>query len=713
MAVSDLNIISEQYSDSESSLKFSFGFTNTDTLASGYELRYITPSNNEVVLHQAINPEVLTYIDPQEPVVSTSSGTLFFSVTIPKDLIFFGQTGQFYLKVYKKDRSGTYNSNIIFYNFPVSKITDLKCYYDGYSFGFDWTPNTEPLLIRYQIEYSQGVEVPAINQVYNTTSDVLFAADTIRKGEIYLVHDLLNGFLWEVTANLDRFLQIDNSTLLNKLSYHIYATYTVINFKIYRCDPSTFSPLVLLQKDAFSGSYTFNYTAEDKFYFFRVSGLGGAFSIPSNIASLKNTIIDHRAPKIYPIYESEDALYGNPYFHSIKSMLVDANYYNKEVYALPLKPDDQLYSLRGTIGIYNSLIEFFIEGKLAATTLSDKNGEFKIEFNTPHKEFTVAIIAYVFNKSKSAVPISRLLFYKVLIHTNLAVVANNLTLAQNELISTFNENFIETASDFVIRDYFAKQIRLTYYTDDTEEGFRRQVKFLYPLLWNNNQDSGPALFSQILDFYKNGGFGISNYKILEKGDQFTGTTNNSFHLNLSAMTAYSRLTKHAYRYYVSTTLVSNPNVEAHPEEILFDYTIYTGIPDGKFFPAPIFKWVLDNPNQDFGYNIYRKIDEGPIIKIFTGSPPYFPYFFDTGVLPDLSGNFPEFGYCDVPPVTNLSYYPNSTLYTQQLQDYFDRFITIVLYGVDGDPVPEGIRARLNILFTSMLPPEMFLTLSVV
>jgi hypothetical protein len=704
MPVFGYQLATAKYSPEDQEYSLSFHFSNPDPLDSGYELRARLPNNSEVLLGRFVNLNVLDISLHTEGIVRTSSGIIILDANFSENLLPFGTLVRFFLKVYRSDNSYTYETEKLRFRTPVSQVRDFKVWYDSIDLVFSWELKPEETVESYVIERSKGTLIHSFairDQLY---TGINFVSKEFIAGQEYVVHDLYNDYFWyPVRCIQDGVISISAETLKNKVMFVDYQRTTNINYNIYKfTDP--FEEYVTTDGRYFNGSIRVLYQGDDFFYCYRVKGVGGDIEVYSPCQYNRAINIVDKIPRLYPIYESNDIDYGNATFFTMRNALVDENVYKKNPYSLPKKDyDGATYNFRGFAGVADCPVEVFVDDTMFTSVRTDTNGEFSVDFNPPKDSFTMSVVVYNRDQSKQFVPIRDLPFDKVVIYAYFSVLSRQIEVISNlGYTANISRQIITLADEAVIKDWYAKSIGLVFNFDDDYDKFRREVLFLYPLLWNNPNTLSPSLMEQILKYYMDNDYGISDFAIYENGDPLQAG-NDLMRLRSSVVTSLkTQLGKNKYTYYVTSVDPENPNIESFPQTISLDYRLYDS-PATINYPAIAIVWDPVKPKGQAMYNVYRKINNGPIKLLKTTAASGY---IDNGTDIETDRLFPDFQYTNMEMVSNLRFFSRTTIQSMYYGDYAKNFVLVAIYGTNGaDSIPFGIRDRLTYLFNSKINPS--------
>ena len=712
MPVAGYQLATAEYSPETREYSLSFYFSNPDTVDSGYELRARLPNNSEVLLGRFVNREVLdTFINIGQT-VRTSSGIIILDANFSDSLLPFGSLVRLFLRVYRSDNSYTYDTPTLRFRTPVSQVTDFKVRYDSIDLVFSWELKPEETVESYVIERSRGTIIQSFSIRDQLYTGINFLSKEFISGQEYVVHDLYNDYFWyPVLCTQDGVISISAETLKNTIVFVDYQRTTTINYNIYKfTDP--FEEYVTTDGNFFNGSVRVLYPGDDFFYCYRVKGVGGDIEVYSPCQYNRAVNIADKIPRLYPVYEANDIDYGNATFFTMRNTLVDENVYKKNPYSLPMKDsDDATYNFRGFAGAVDCPVEVFVDDVMFTSIRTDDNGEFSVDFNPPKDSFTMSVVVYNRDQSKTFVPIRDLPFDKVVIYSYLSVLSR-----QMEVISSLgytanvSRQIITLADEAVIKEWYAKSLGLVFNFDDDYDKFRQEVLFLYPLFWNNPSTMSPSLMEQILEYYRDNDYGISDFTIYRNGDPVQAG-NDLMRLRSSVVTSLkTQIGKNKYTYYVTSVDPINPNMESFAQTLTMDYRLYDS-PATINYPAIAIAWDPVKPKGQAKYNVYRRINNGPIklIKTTDGSG-----YIDDGTAPETDKMFPDFQYTNIEMVSNLRFFSRTAIQSMNYEDYAKNFILVAVYGTAGaNSIPFGIRDRLAYLFTSKVNPSTRVTIKFV
>jgi len=729
MAVSNFKVNSSFLSDTQLSIQFTFN--NNDVNETGYKFQSFIDSvyaiegyYDDYRLYEKsidIRDSELTVLDPT---------TFSITKTYPIESIPYGKIGQFYLSVYNKLTGNFYNTTKIPYNFPVSPVSNFISYYDGFDFNLTWDKVNEPLVSNYKVEKTSCEKLLGFYIELRDIFNIKFRHSRFVQGKQYIVHDLINGYHWVSTCNNQEELYISNFSLKQSLKFINYNDYQAINFDIYSIEDDKYQQIADIMQSTFVGKITYGYQSDNSFLAFRVTTFGGNLQTPAVVSVARAAVFSQVIPKLYPIYESTDIYSSSPYFNSMRSLIVDENYYYKNTFSLPYKSksiqDYDTYNIRGFVGLGDIFVDLIINSTIVQTVKTNSIGEFSFEFNTDFKDAEMGFIAYDQNRLQQSYPLTDITLNKVVQYAHLGILSYAFQRIQDEVIqNTFNQFLLRKCSDEVINSYFAPLVGLTRRQDDDLIKFRQQVEFLFPLLHISNSGGTLNLIRLIIEYYVNNDYGISGYELYEHGD-FLSTDHDSWVLDKSLITDKSRLGKNKYTYYVSCSPKGFPDRKSAPVTIFCDYRLWDA-PDGSYFfdedlefdqdnvyfdqqnyyPPLNLIWNAAGKYQDYNYHVYRKVNDGQIFRLTPPGGQDGTGFCDNGSVVGVVDNFPEFGYFDTPVIQNLQFIAGTILYDGFLLDYNPNYFIVIIYEEFEGAVTEGVKDRISTLLTGIAKPEQF------
>jgi hypothetical protein len=696
--------------NTDSSIDFLFSFVKGNAAESGYELHQVTPSS-DIARKKYIDPVALDFVDSRTSQVLTSTGIIYLRYTLPVNSVAYGTSVSFYLKVFYKEGANNslpYTTTLIPFRTPVSPVTNITAYYDGFSATLEWAPVEEELASSYRVYASK---MRLINDASIDSFDIggtVFKSEGFVLNNYVVIENAVTGVIWTGFVVRNGIFYINNFNVKNTVKFFSYPQYVSVNYNIYTVSPTEYTPLVEVPKSQFTGAVSYVFPSDDAVYAFRVLVTGGDLELYSLDTYIKMYDTSYRQPLPYPIYEHEDELYGNQYFFGCRYFLVDENYYNKDTYALPYKDRGEDYLLKGFIGVAGALIKLVVDDDIYQVVISDKKGEFRLNFNTDKKTFRMSILASLSNGLESFVNFEEVVFDKIIAYTPLGVLSKQIGELSDEILATAKRLLITETSLTIIQQFFAPQIKLTRGFQDTDAEYVAQVQFLYPLLFKANSGGTEQILQLILDFYYLNAYNILDYSFESNGDPM-GNNYNAFHLGDTMLTYSGQLENKKYKYFVTAQNSSVSTIESFPVTISVDYRIFDG-PTASTYPAICLTWDAAGKDTDVVYNIYRQVDNNPVRYLgqVTGLA-----FVDDGTIVEQNRNYPEFGYCNINPVSGLRFMGNMTLHTQLTYQYSKNFLILVLYQDALNPIKDSVKTRIENLVRDLIFPEIFFKMRVI
>lgn len=729
MAVSNFKVLRSTLFEEE--LVIEFTFTNTDPNETGYKFQSLIDSVYTVEgYYDNLELYEVTFDDRDTVLTVTSPNNFLVTKTYALADIPHGVVGQFYFSVYNKLTGSFYSTVKVPYNFPVSPVKNLVSYYDGFNFNVRWDKVTEALISSYLVERAETNKINGFTIDYRDIFTIRFRHTSFKQDQSYVVFDLLNGYSWTAVCINQEELYISNDNLYQRLKFLNYNAYQSINFDIFEVNESSYTKVVEITQANFVDHISYNYTPDNTFSAFRVSTFGGALAMLPVLTFSRATVLAQVTPRLYPIYESTDIYSSSPYFNSMRSFLIDENYYYKNTFSLPYKSksteDYDTYNIRGNIGIGNAAVDLIIESEIVSTVKSDERGEFSFDFNINFKNTDLSIIAYDENRLQQSYVLTDVTFNKVVQYTFLGVLSYAFERVQKEVIEdTFHQFLLKQCSDEVLDSYFAPLTGLQRRQDDDPAKFRAQVEFLFPLLHISNIGGTVDLIRNIIQYYVNNDYGVAGYELYEHGD-FLSTDHDSWVLDKSLITDKSRLGKNKYTYYVSASPKNFPSRKSAPVEIFCDYRLWDAPEEAYYFdeeldfdqedvvfdqenyyPPLNFTWKPAGQFQEYTYHVYRKVNDGSIYRLTAAAGQDGIGFCDNGSIPGTIDEYPEFGYFDTPVIQDLKFVAGTILYDGFLLEYNPNYYIVIIYEEFEGAISEGVRERISTLLNNIAKPEQF------
>lgn len=705
--VSDFRIDSVVYDERNQILDLSFSFIKGNDFESGYEFHFISGEEDKI-LNRYIDATDLIHIDDRETAILEVNGRKVFSYRFfPSDIV-FGRLWSFYLRVFYKDRETSsipYNTQFLNFRAPIDQINDFVAHYDGFNMAFEWSvPSLDEVTIEYDIEQAEMRQTQRYSIIGQATSGVIFSSPDIAVTDFVVVHNILTNTYWSGIATSNTVFEIDNLNIFNSIEFFNYTAYDFVNYDVFITKSSDYKKFRSIRKQSFSGSDKFLFPSNNKMFSFRLLPKGSDVPLYSNVVFGRSFDITNRQALPYPIYESKDSLYGNQYFIGLRNLLVDENYYNKETYALPYKEnlDGNVYSLAGYTGTSNSIVELYLDGQLYQTVWSDKKGEYVFQFNSDKKTFEIQIIAYLDNRLKQFVPYERSILTKIYAYTHFGILAQKSVDLSNHFKSLIDQLSIKRCSYENLVNYYAAFIGLSPGFQDTQEEFREQIEFLFPVMYNNTNPGNNLFMTTIMDFYSSRNYNILDYYYFDKSD-IMNNSYNAMHLENSLFHDVGRLGKNRYKYFVTAESKNNPGIESYPAILEVDYRIFEG-PDSENYPAICMQWDVSGKTDDIYYNVYRQVNNN---RIYLLAQTDGIAFIDDGKKIEVEKEFPTFGYCDINYIRNLRFVGNNTVNEWLLYKYSYNLLMLVIYEDQRFPIKDSVKSRIDFILRSQVPAEKY------
>jgi hypothetical protein len=310
-----------------------------------------------------------------ESTVNEGSKTYFTYSINEED---YGREIYFYISAISTSwEESTENEIIRIYTAPNSP-QNFTTYFDNYTVTASWERPEIDLSLYPNGGKNSKISSYSIyrNKVYpleNFTIDednlFLILHPALNYGKYFVAFDTVKKIIKKgyVTSIGEVDLSDDSfSTNINDLSYDYIPNIDSIKLFILNEESNEFI--------GFTSDKLFYDTKFEKnsYYIYSVIANGyGDYSSSSSSYFLSTEKLNNVTPYLRNPINAENTLIGNKYWQIFKKVLIDKNYYNKDVFAIPYI-NNELYNFKGYLGQANCNVDIFIDNEINKTVKSDK-----------------------------------------------------------------------------------------------------------------------------------------------------------------------------------------------------------------------------------------------------------------------------------------------------------------------------------------------------
>lgn len=417
------------------------------------------------------------------------------------------------------------------------------------------------------------------------------------------------------------------------------------------------------------------------------TGLSSEFSkFPVYLVDVSNTLPYLRSP-----VNSSTGLLSNIYWEQIKSTLIDKNYYDKSLYAIPYSATET-FNLKGFLGVSRCLVDVFINDIYGFTISTGIYGEYDINYKFEKGQTDLRIQA----RDRENIAFSRTTgtysIRTIYIYTWYSVLGNQYAQIVDELGYLRTDNSLSTVRYSSYTDRYKPLIELSKYAEEDSTEFLTLAAEIFKMFeYVSYDESVNILFDSIQTeadyfdhydvFYRN-----SLYRTIKTGWSF---------VTISTSTGLDR-----GNYYYGITSLTSTGEETGAEVIRVDDRWWPLSSTG-FVRMNVIQWSPVNGIPY--YNIYRGISEDSLEYLTTISGLLF---VDAGAItPNPLKIPPIHNFTDYEAPTDLSLYLDTRLAPYEMFLKNKTWIQIVIYAEDNNDIPEFQLERIIFYLKKIIAPE--------
>ena len=678
-------------SQNSTSITFQFDIVS-DPLIGGYWLWKSLDKGNSYT-------QVSFQIDAT--ITNTSGGTQttnkdgYTYFTYQLDSSDFGRELYFYINAVSQLWIISIPSNVVEIFTTPSPPTNLIASYNNYVCNLSWeAPFTSTGL-------NTNISNYAVNRgtFFDIGKGTLDANNIITNslltiGDTYIIFDNLKKSMWYGTViNTDGTVQLSSTNQYTIADISTDYTVTDQSLSIYIYGNNS-------QLVGYTQSTTFidDTITKGTIYYYSVACIGYNNNYSSLIyCPVFTPDLSAIVPYLRYVGNSTNPLLNNRYWRILKNILIDKNYYNKNQYAIPYIANET-YNFKGYLGVYNCNLDVFLNNTYYLTVTTDAYGNFEFNISLHKGENLIQLQARDYknitfsNKSTN---------YKITT-VNIYTFFSGLGLEyENIWTEIYNQqqdhDFINGRSESVENqvsplvgiyrdiseaDSDYRQILLAVYNSYIYAGFKEALKMVFDVIKQYTSE-------------------IDDYEIYYNNEFYDTMECNIFPITSGKQISSTGLIRQKYWYAVTST--NEIGEETDPTIIPCDDRWWP-ITSTGFRGYNTLMW--DEASGVELYNIYRcDIDVYSSVNDF-----YFlrtipsNLFVDNGMTSTGSKNPPPYD------ITNFNKPSNLRIIGNKLSNYFmalrkRSWMTIFLYSVDDQIIPDYQLDRISMLCQDLIPPE--------
>lgn len=639
-----------------------------------------------------IYTKVKTRIDASRPQTSYDttydvSGTTYFEYTLPDDST-DGKLLYFKLQSISTTRELSIFSDVeTTYTYP-SKPEDLFILYDGIGVYLSWdeldfSDDKNATFLNYNIYRSIALPIEGVSSYDDETS--IISNDNFEVGNIVLVTDIFKRSRWfgEVTTvgKFDLTTTKISGYSDNSSSYSI----NIDNLKIYTTEPP--STLIGVSDVGSFQDTTFGFNHN---YVYSVKSIAlGIRESSSAYYHCISTDTTESYPYLRPVENSSTGLLNNPYWRTLKNVLIDKSYYDKTAFAIPYAVNTS-FNLKGFLGVSECKLDIFINDIYSYTTSTGQYGEFNIDFVFPKGTTTMSFQArdkhnIKFSRKSAPYSIRTLNIYTWFS----SVLGTQYSLMETELNNQVTlDASIEDCRYSYFEDRYSPFIGLYKNGDEDEQKFRNIAAEVFKAFEYSSYDKSLRM---VLDSFNENAIEFDHYDIYYNESLYeTKKTMYSF------VATSSGLTRGNYWYGVSAC--KNTGEETAVTKLRVDR---------RWWPTGYMR--MNTLMWDFSedadcYKIYRGTTESDLYFLTSSG---INVFIDVDQYEEnLDIEALDYNLTDLIEPANLYLYDKNGVNKLFLKLKKPNSLAIILYGVENNELTEYDITRIMDLLEKLIPPEL-------
>ena len=396
--------------------------------------------------------------------------------------------------------------------------------------------------------------------------------------------------------------------------------------------------------------------------------------------------IEDAYPYLRSIENTSTGILANPYWSKLKSVLTDANYYDKTAFALPYCKDE-IYELQGYLGVSNCNMDVYINDIYNHTTSTGAFGEFTVKFPFPKGITTVTLQArdkFNIKFSRKSAPYS---IRTLNIYTWYAILGEQYTDINEEATLQQLDISLTESRNSSFEDRFSPFINLYKHGDEDEDKFRAIASVVYKAF---EFASYRRAIETTLDAFRDNVDEFDHYRVYYNEDLYN-TQKTAFTYTLTS-TGMNR-----NNYYYGVSAGTNDGGETTITPLRVDRRWW---PEG-YKNENILQWEYVE-GADY-YKVYR--GETSTGLHYISKTPY-NFFNDIGLIsPRITRSPQVFNFTGLVSPENLMLYDAYTVNNLFLRLKKPTSLVILIYGKDNLELPEYNTQRIIALLEKFIPPE--------
>jgi len=399
--------------------------------------------------------------------------------------------------------------------------------------------------------------------------------------------------------------------------------------------------------------------------------------------------LTNAAPYLRSPGNSDNSILHQTYWKTLKSVLIDSNYYDKNQFSIPYFKDE-VYNLKGYLGVSNCKLDIFINDIITFTTSTGNYGEFDINYQFKKGWTNIKLQArnQSNNKfSRYSAPYSIRTFN---MYAWFSAMGEEYVDIDNEIEALKQDADITTCRYASLVDRFIPFIGFYKQGPEDEEKFRNIITAAYQAFEFAAYDES---LNMILDAFQDNTDHFDHYEIYYN-ERLYGTQRTQYAFAITS----TGLSRDDFYYGISAGLTSSGYIiETDITPLRVDRRWWPG----GYYSANILLWDYV-ANAEF-YRIYRSTNG---IDYYALTSTGYNVFIDINGYPPILAETPRlYNYTSIDNPQNLTLYDRYGVHDLFLKLKKSSSLVIILYGKEDEEIEDYNIERLLLLFEKVIPPE--------
>jgi len=662
--------------------KFTFSFTKPTGDIGGYYL-FMSSTGVDYI-------SVKTRIDASQPQIDEDrtydiDGVSYFEYTTESDY-HDGKMLYFKMQALSAARElSVFSSVEIGYSYP-SQPLNLFVQYNGIDATLTWdeidfTNNKNSTFTNYNIY--RDLAIPINGTTFDSTTNIL-SNTQFTTGSLIWVIDIFKKSQWFGAVVEEGVFDLTSTGLIGYSDTSSTYTPNIDNLKIY----------IDYKNPAFIGTsstglYTDTAFIFDRYYIYsiRSAGLGVrlSFSTPYMCYTIDTT---NAYPYLRSIENSSTEILNDPYWKTLKAVLIDKNFYDKTPFAVPYSKDT-IYNLKGYLGVSECKFDVFVNDIYSFTTSTGIYGEFEINYVFPKGNISMVFQArdkYNIKFSRKSAPYS---IRTLNLYTwYAAVLGSQYKQIDIEATAIKSDVSIETCRYSYFEDKFSPFVGLYKEGDEAESKFTSLASTNFKAFEYASYDKS---LQMMFDSFQENLPELDHYEIHYNMDLYD--TQKTAYTFTATSTGLGR-----GDYWYGIAACTRDGEET---------SVVTLRVDRRWWPAPYMNENVIMWDYVYGADFYK------IYRGTTESDLYFLTSTGMNVAVDINGETPNpeitpvpYNFTDMLEPVNVKLYDKYGVNNLFLRLKKTSSLIILLFGTGNNVIAEFDLQRILYLLKKFIPPEL-------